>query len=138
MSPARAVVEFTPFFSNSAIRPIDCSKVKPISLNTELFSRTLFISVSTEIPVSCALTVMSPRTFGVCDASIFHACMILLVMPIELFRSVSLICANSINCLESVSSVSPVAPKRVFTSPIAIPAFSAVVGKSPKTAFMLF
>ena len=55
----------------------------------------------------------------------------------ELFRSVPLISANSINCFETSSRISPVSWKRVFTSPIAVPAVSASVGTSVKTFSML-
>ena len=47
----------------------------------------------------------------------------------DVLRSVSLISENSINCCDSFSSSSPVSWKRVFTSPIAVPAVSASIGK---------
>ena len=64
-NPASAVDAFTPFSSNCAIRLIDCGMDNPICFNAELLSSTSDSSVSTDIPVACALAVKSPSKFPV-------------------------------------------------------------------------
>ena len=105
----------------------------PISFNVAPFVEREFCKVSIEIPVSCPAFVKSPSTLPVWLESTLNFVIIASTLSIELFRSVPLISANSINFFERSSSVSPVDPKRVFTSPIAIPAVSASIGNSEKT-----
>ena len=132
LNPAMAVSAFTPFASNCAKRFVDCTRLSPIPLNVAPFFCKLSISVSTLMPVSWPFFVRSPRTLPVSDASMLYCSMILSVLPMELFKSVSLILANSINCFERSLRVSPVAPKRVLISPTAVPASCISIGISVK------
>ena len=135
LSPAMAVSAFTPLASNCAKRSVACTILRPISLKTGPFFCKLSMSVSTLIPVACPFWVSSPRTLAVSEASILYCSMILSTLPIELLRSVSFILANSINCFESSSNLSPVSPNRVLISPTAVPASSISIGKLVKRLF---
>ena len=65
-------------------------------------------NVSTEIPVSCAFAVSNPNKFPVCDASTFHAFMILSTWSTDCVTFVPLIDANCMNCFDVFSSSVPV------------------------------
>ncbi|MBU3173721.1 hypothetical protein [Clostridium estertheticum] len=63
--------------------------------------------------------------------------MMLSVLPMAVFKSVSLICANFKNSEDNSSRVVPVTPKRVLTSPIAVPTSLISTGSEPNTLFAL-
>ena len=83
--------------------------------------------------MSCPAFVINPKTLPVSDVSTPNFVIMESTESIELFRSVPLISANSINCCDRSPNASPVSPKRVLTSPIAVPAASASVGIFAKT-----
>ena len=83
------------------------------------------------MPVSWPFFVIRPKTLPVSAASMLYCSMILSTFPIELFKSVPLMFANSINCFESPFRVSPVAPNLVLISP-AVPASAISIGISVK------
>ncbi len=128
-NPAIAVSAFTPFASNCAKRSMSWIILRPISLNVAPFFCTLSMSTSTLIPVACPFWVINPSTFPVSEASMLNCSIILSTFPIELLRSVPLMFANFMKSSESPSRTSPVAPKRVFISPTAVPASSISIGK---------
>ena len=132
LSPATAVSALTPFASNCAKRFVDCTILRPISLNVAPFFCKLSIRLSTLMPVSWPFFVIRPKTLPVSAASTLYCSMILSTLPIELFKSVPLMFANSINCFESPFRVSPVAPNLVLISPTAVPASAISIGISVK------
>ena len=101
-------------------------------MNAALLSSTFDSSVSTEIPVSCAFAVSNPNRFPVCDASTFHAFMILSTWSTDCVTFVPLIVANCMNCFEVFSSSVPVVWNLVLTSPIASPTVDISSGIVPK------
>ena len=103
-----AVLSFTPFFSNCAIKEIDSSSESPISLNVALLSRTLSIRLLTETPVSCPLAVIIPSRSGRFSAEMFHACIMRDDLETLSDTSVSLILANCKYCSDTLRSCSSV------------------------------
>ena len=108
----------------------------PISFKVLPFCINELSKVSIDSPVSCPTFVSSPNTLPACPASTLNLFKIVSTLSILLFKSVSFISANSINCFDKLSNLSPVSWKRVLTSPIAVPAVSASVGISLKMLFM--
>ena len=132
-SAAMAVDVSTPLASNCASRFILSGSDSPISLKMAPFLSSAAYNVSIDMPVSCPAFVIRPNTDWVSSTSRPNFVMIASTWSIELFRSVPLISENSMNCCDRSPSASPVSPKRVLTSPTAIPAFSASVGMLPNT-----
>ena len=126
--PARTVCESAPDLSSSARNITESSSPNPISCNAVAFFFKVSASFSSGTPVFCPAAVNRSSTSGVFSTSVLNAAIADWIVSMELLTSVSFMSANSKNRLESSSSSSPVTPKRVLTSPTAVPTSSNVTG----------
>ena len=126
--PCITVSLFAPDFSSCAMNMVDLSMSRPSCCRAVPFWIRPFCNVSTLTPVFCAARVIASRSAGALFADFPKADRAFCVKSIEVLTSVLLIFANLTNCPARFSSVSPVTPNRVFTSPIAVPAVSKSVG----------
>ena len=99
---------------------------KPISSSAVLLVFSMSDSLSTDMPVSWPALLNRSRTSPASFVSTPHAAMADCTESIDEDTSVPFSCANCTNLEDRSSSSSPVAPKRVLTSPTA----SAAVWKS--------
>ena len=101
---------------------------RPISSKAAAFDTSPEASASTDTPVRCPVAFIASSSLPAFSAPSPKAARAFCVLSTALVTSVSLRLANWMNCVLSASSSSPVTPKRVFTSPIALPAVAKSVG----------